>query len=281
MINFKINPVLIFTPASKPERFNKAIEVGANGIILDLEDSVSEKDKESARDNIFQYLSTDKDKKIITIIRINQLTTQAGLADLLALARANIYFDALLYPKTESPQEINLISEILAKKYPQLPIIALIETGKGLTQINNIVEQSPNLTALMFGAADYAVDINCDISLNALMLARMQMVQAASLRKIASYDSPYFDFHDDSGLITEVKYIKELGFTGKAAIHPQQVETIKKIFKPSDEEYQYALAIIKTYEAAKGEACQYKGKMIDVPVFEKAKQIVAIYNHLR
>ncbi len=281
MINFKINPDLLFTPGDKPERFAKAVDVDASGIIIDLEDGVAQKDKDLARNNVINYLSSRENKKIITLIRINHLTTQAGLEDLLALSRSTIYFDALIHPKTESPEEINAISEILEKKHNALPIFALIETSQGLTDIDRIVENSTHLAGLMFGAADYAVDVNSAITLNALLLARMKIVQAAALKKLASYDSPYFDFHNDAGLVDETSHVKELGFTGKAAIHPKQIDLIKKTFKPTDEAYQEAQAMIDVYDKVHGEACQYKGKMIDVPVYAKAKQIVELYENLQ
>ena len=280
MINFKTHPTLLFTPASKPERFEKAAAVRAHGLIIDLEDGVSEEDKDVARTNAIEYLSKKASNHILNIIRINHITHPAGLSDLLALCEHPIRCDALIYPKSESAHEINVISKILAKQYPNLPIIALIESGKGLREVDSIATDSHNLCGLMFGAADFAVDINSDISMNALTLARMQIIIAASLKKLASYDSPFFDFNDEAGLTQEANYVKAIGFTGKAAIHPKQISIINQCFKPSTEEYSDAQETIKTFNEAKGQACQYKGKMIDVPVYKKAKQIVEMYENL-
>jgi (S)-citramalyl-CoA lyase len=277
MIDWKANPALLFTPGSKPDLFPKAEEVGANGIILDLEDGVAEKDKDIARRNVIEYLSTHSSKKILKLVRINNLHS-IGAADLSAMAEAKVHCDALIYPKAESVQEVNSVSDILNEKIT--PIFAYIETAKGLSAIEDIVNHCANLTALLFGAADYAADVGCAIDQNAFLYVRMKIVQAAALRKLATYDSPYFDFNDADGLVNEIKHAKTIGFTGKFAIHPKQIALIKSTFKPSLQEYQQAQAIMTTYETVRGEACQYQGKMIDLPMYQKAKQIVSIYNNL-
>lgn len=281
MINFRANPALLFTPGSNPQRFTKANEAGANGIILDLEDGVAEKDKEQARNNVIEYLSHKSEEKIIKLIRINPLTTEAGLKDLLALNQhKKINFTGIVYPKTQSAEELNLISTILKKQNENLPILAFIESGLGLSRIDSIVKNSKNLAALLFGAADYAVDVGSAIDFHALLYVRMRVIQAAALTKIPCYDSPYFDFKNEPGLIDEINQVKKLGFAGKLAIHPKQITIIKSTFKPSDSEFEEANAIVALYEAAKGEVCQYQGKMIDVPIYEKAKQIIATYKNL-
>lgn len=258
----------LFTPGTHPERFHKAEEVGAGAIILDLEDSVPEKEKDEARENIIQYCQ--KSPKLFTIIRINHLTTLAGLKDILALQEADLQPDAIFYPKLESIAELQCLDQLLKCHQKGIAIIGLLETAKGLSQATNIISNSDYLSGLAFGAADYAADVACQLTWDALYLARLQTVQAAALKQLVALDSAYFNFGDSQALYAETVKVKELGFTGKMAIHPNQIEIIHQAFKPSEEEYQESSKIISIYEANAGKACQYNGKMIDIPVYKRA-----------
>lgn len=267
-------PSFLFTPASQPQRFVKAKQAGAKAIILDLEDGVAEDEKELARENVIQYCQTPQD--IFTIVRINHMTTSAGLKDLLVLKDENLHVDAILYPKLESITELTILQDILRCSDKGIALMALLETSKGVIQAANIVSQSHCLSGVVFGAADYAADVGCAIEWDALYLARLQLVQAAAQKQLAVIDSPYFDFKNESGLATETKKIKMLGFTGKMAIHPDQINTINQAFQPTTNEVIEAQAIVKLYEENNGKACQYEGKMIDVPVYKHALRTLAL-----
>ena len=272
---------MLFTPATKPERFQKGIDAGINGLIIDLEDSVALQDKHLARNHALNFLLTLNDKSYIRILRINAITNKDGLRDLLALSDAKkLHLDAILYPKTESAEELNIVSKILSNSHNDIPLIALIESGLGLANIVDIVKRANNLFGIMFGAADFAQDINSSLDYDALLYARSAIIKAASIKQIATYDTPYFDFENVNGLEDETKKALAMGFTGKAAIHPKQISVIKNIFKPSDEQNKDAEMIIKVYTDAKGSVCQHKGKMIDVPVYKKAKYTTEIYKAL-
>lgn len=277
----KVKPAILFTPATKPERFQKAIDTGVNGLIIDLEDSVGIQDKDLARNNAFNFLSTRNDENYIRILRINSMTNKDGLRDLIALSDAKaLHLDAILYPKTESADELNIISKILNASLNDVPLIALIESALALSNIDDIVKRADNLVGVMFGAADFAQDINSSLDYEPLLYARSVIIKAASIKKIAIYDAPYFDFKNINGLEEETKKSLALGFTGKAAIHPTQISVIKNTFKPSSEQNKNAEMIIKTYTDAQGSACQYKGKMIDLPVYKKAKYTIELYKVL-
>lgn len=279
MSQLKVNPIALFTPGDKPHRFEKASLVGANAIILDLEDAVSKENKAFARENVINYLQRPNEK-IVRLIRINNINSVDGLNDLLSLSKNKIYVDGLVHPKTESPAELNIISNVLNTNHGRLPLIAIIESAKGMQSINSIVSDSLTIEGLLFGAADYCLDIGCEESISALIMARQTVVRAAGLKKIACYDSPYFDFNNDEGLKQESLLIKEYGFSGKAAIHPKQVSIMKDVFTPSLSEFDQARQMIQIYEEEKGAACQLDGKMIDVPVYEKAKYTVFLYENL-
>ena len=267
----------LFTPASQPQRFEKAKQAGAKAIILDLEDGVAEEEKDLARENVIKHCQVSND--IFTIVRVNHLTTAAGLKDLLALQDASLNIDAVLYPKLESATELRLLHDILNCSNRKIDIIGLFETSKGLVQASNIVMHSSYLSGVLFGAADYAADVGCAIEWDSLYLARLQLVQAAAQKQLAVIDSPYFDFKNESGLMTETKKIKSLGFTGKMAIHPDQIKGIHSAFQPTTDELAEAQAIVQLYEKNNGKACQYQGKMIDVPVYKHALRVLALANN--
>ncbi|WNZ54228.1 CoA ester lyase [Microbulbifer sp. MKSA007] len=281
MNNLKLFPALLFTPGNQPERFAKASEVGANGIIIDLEDSVPVEDKDSARDIAIDFYSRPSSNGVISAIRINSLSTINGIKDMAEIIDKKPFIDVVLYPKTESQHDINLISELLSEAYKDISIIALIETAQGASNLYDIVNcSSEKLQGLMFGAADYAADLNCECTPQALIWARMKLVEAAALKQIACYDSPCFNFKDEGGLINELNEAQSLGFSGKAAIHPKQVKTIKISFRPTLDQYKEAKEIVRIYNESSGKACQYEGRMIDIPIYSKAQQIISNFNNL-
>ncbi|CDZ77523.1 Malyl-CoA lyase [Legionella massiliensis] len=280
-MDLSIAPALLFTPGNKPERFAKGLNSGANGLILDLEDAVPEAEKEQARDNVLQFLNGETPDSVYTIIRINHIKTNAGLRDLLALKDADYHCDAILYPKTESAEELKIIYELLNLEARNIKLLALIETTKGANQISATVNAAPFLAGLVFGAADYCADAGCELTWESLLFPRYQVVQAAALAKIAAIDSPFFDFANEEKLVSETMEVKALGFKGKLAIHPKQVDAIKRCFTPSAEQVEKARKIIALYEEAGGKACQYQGEMIDVPVYRHAQQLVQLFKSIR
>ncbi|CAM3064916.1 citrate lyase beta subunit [Legionella steigerwaltii] len=278
-MDLSLAPALLFTPGNKPALFEKAQASGANGLILELEDAISPAEKDRARDNVIQFLKK-KHPELLTIVRINHITTYAGLPDLLAFREEDIYCDAVIYPKTESAEELNIIYKALHLEARNIKLLALIETAKGLMNLKSIVTHSP-VAGLVFGAADFAVDLGCQMNWDVLLNARQQIIQAAALTHIPAIDSPFFDFTNEEQLISEVIRVKELGFKGKLAIHPRQVTPIKQNFAPSKAEVERAKEIVVLFEQSGGKACQYQGQMIDVPIYKHAQEVLKLSKHLK
>ncbi|GGI76492.1 HpcH/HpaI aldolase/citrate lyase family protein [Legionella impletisoli] len=270
---------LLFTPANHPERFSKAHELGADGVIIDLEDAISLTDKDNARVKLINYLQNRPQyERFVQCLRINSLHTRAGLKDLTALCDEHVRPDILVLPKSENANEIEIINEILAPH--TVPILALIESAKGLQQAHNIAD-AKNVVGLIFGGADFAADLGATMDWESLYSARAQIVQAAARAGIVAIDVPYLNLHDadDTGIIFETKAIKALGFTCKTAIHPKHIKPIIASFTPNKDEIEKAKAIVLAYETAQGNACEYNGKMIDVPVYRSAKRILELANN--
>lgn len=267
---------LLFTPANHPERFEKAKTLGADGLIIDLEDAISLAEKESARKTAVDYLKTRAQTPgFVQCLRVNSIRTHAGLKDLSALCDQNVRPDILLLPKVESAAEIEIINELLAPN--TISLLPLIESAKGLYHAHEIALVE-NVVGLVFGGADFAADLGATMAWESLYSARAQIVQAAAHAGIAAIDVPYLNLHDvdDSGVINEAKAVKAMGFTCKIAIHPKHIKPINETFTPSNEENEKAKAIVAAYEAAHGNACEYNGKMIDVPVYRSALRVLAL-----
>jgi len=275
---------LLFTPGNRPERFAKAAATRADGLIIDLEDAVGPADKAGARAGVIDWLRTHagfERADFLLCVRMNSVYTSAGLADLLALAdlaRAGFAPDALLVPKVESAIEIELVARHLraaGAKGAAIALAGLIESALGLEHASAIARATPMLRTLGFGGADLAADLNCGFAWEPLLSSRSRVVQAAAAAGLAVLDVPYLDINDDAGLAAESARVKSLGFTGKLAIHPRQVDPIIDAFTPTAAEIENAQGVMAAYAAAAGGACVYRGKMVDEPVMRAARRALA------
>jgi citrate lyase beta subunit len=267
--------VLLFTPATHPERFANAKDSGADGLIIDLEDGVALEAKDTARANLLAAMSNSRpaDDKFIWCVRLNHITTKPGLADLLALAGHGDRFDAVMLPKVESPHEVEIAAKHLAVISPRF--IALIESGRGLEHAAAIAAH-PQVMAIAFGGADLAADLHAQLAWEPMIWPRSRIVQAAAASGIPAFDVPFLDIHDAEALRREALAAKQLGYSCKLAIHPAQVATIKAVFAPTPDEVARARRTVDAYAAAKGAACQVDGKMVDVPVWKAALRTVRL-----
>lgn len=264
---------LLFTPATHPERFDKARQQGADGIVIDLEDGVAFDAKAQGRANLLTALKQPRqpDPAFVWALRLNHVSTVAGLSDLLALAGLGDRFDLINLPKVESTAEIDIAVRHLAPSTPR--VLAMIESGRGLEQAAAIAAH-PQVVAMAFGGADLAADLHADLAWEPMLWARCRIVQASAAAGIPAFDVPYLDIHDEAGLRTEALASKRLGYSAKYAIHPAQVAPIKAVFAPTADEVARARRIVDAYAAAQGAACQVDGKMVDVPVWQAALRTV-------
>lgn len=270
-------PSLLFTPGTRTKDFEKAYRVRSGGIILDLEDSVGISEKSHARENVIDFLKEKKSytRPYITVVRINALSSEEGLNDLLALMEAEIECDAISVPKVHSEREIQIIVDRVSERRKHISIMAQIESYQGVRSLDKIVNAHADLKAIAFGAADYSVDLgNIPINHHAHLYARQKMVFEAGPKGLGILDSPYFDIHNQEGLKEEAQSVKDLGFTGKLAIHPTQIPVINETFAPTEKELERARQIIKGFEESKGNAFRFEGEMIDVPVFKREKHVL-------
>src|SRR5262245_694424 len=270
---------LLFTPADRPERFAHGPSSGADGVILDLEDGVGLPAKPAARKAALAFLGDPPaaPRGFVWALRINHITTEAGLQDLLAL-RAASKPAVVVLPKTESVTEIAIALANLSTGTYAPTTVGLIASGRGLAAADDIAKHPP-VKALAFGGADLAADLHATLDWEPMLFARSRIVQAAASAGIASWDVPFLEIHDADGLKRETVAAKALGYVCKLAIHPAQIGPINAVFTPSGGELTRAERVVSAFEAAHGGACQVDGKMVDAPVVKAARRTVALAAH--
>jgi (S)-citramalyl-CoA lyase len=262
----------LFTPGTRPDRFDKAAASGADVSIIDLEDAVAPADKAKARQTALAHLAQPAVGSCVRALRMNGLDTRFGLADLHALLDSSARPDFLVLPKTESAAHLQILDRLLAEAGKATRLVALIESARGLAAVEEIAASTPRLEALLFGAADMSADLGAATAWAPLAYARSRIVEACVLAGVLAIDSPFFDVKDHDGLTQETSQAIALGFTGKAAIHPNQIAPINAALTPRPEEVAKARAILA--ENAKGVGV-VQGQMVDEAVARKARRILA------
>ena len=263
----------LFVPGTRPERFIKALDSGAAGVVLDLEDAVPEEDKKSARDAIRAAWPTfNAEQKKRLVIRTNAPGTPFYSADLILAQELDV--SCLLIPKSESMDQINGAALIL----PNTAIIPMIETAIGLDRLREIAN-SNQVIRLALGNLDLQADLGmvCDLQETQLQTARYQIVLASRVAQLAPPIDGVTPSTDDIERITDdAERAKRLGFGGKLCIHPKQVLIVKNAFMPTEEDLAWAQRVIDADQASKGGAVKLDGRMIDRPVVLLAQRTIAL-----
>ena len=262
----------LFTPATRPDRFDKAAASGADVSIIDLEDSVAPADKAEARRTALAHLARPATVSCRRALRINSLDRRVGLADLHALLESSACPDYVVLPKTETPAHLQILDRLLTEADKATRLVALLESARGLAAVEEIAAATPRLEALLFGAADMSADLGTQTAWAPLAYARSRLVAACALAGVLAVDSPFFDLKDHEGLAQETApQAVALGFAGKAAIHPNQIAAINVALTPRPEEVDQARAILA--ENAKGVGV-VQGHMVDEAVARNARRIL-------
>lgn len=273
---------MLYVPGNNPGMVQQATIYGADSVLLDLEDSVDPEEKDAAREIVKSLIPLLDRSQCVLTVRINNMGTDLGKLDLEAIVPLAV--DAIRIPKTESVEQIQeadkLMTELEAKYglSKKTDIHAMIETTKGVVNVFDIVRASPRIKALTFGAQDLLADMGLRrVDYNALSFAKGQVILAAKLAKIYILDTPFIDVDDDKGLFENATQAKSLGFTGKAAINPRQIDIINLAFTPSCEEVEYAKKVVSAFNAFKKMGTgvfAIDGKMVDKPVVAQSTNVL-------
>lgn len=260
---------LLFVPGSRPERFAKAKAAGPGLVVIDLEDAVGAADKHTARRAALEQVTADRET---FAIRMNAVTTAAGVRDLAELADAGALPSVLMVPMVESPVELDVVDGTLGERCPEL--IPLIETPRGLRRALDIASH-PRVCALMFGGADFSGELQVPVSWEPLLGARQALVLACAEARIPLIDVPWIHLEDTGGLAEECRRARALGISAKAAIHPLQVPAIDRAFAPTADQVAEAEEALRVYEENGGKAVRHRGRMLEAPMIKTYRATIA------
>jgi len=264
---------LLFTPGDAPDRFEKGAAIGADVVIIDLEDAVAAGSKETARRNAIAHLRAERSGGPLRAVRINDPASPLGLRDLAALRSAGSRPDLLVVPKVENAETLLRVGAAVDEDGAHGPgILPLIESAAGALHAEEILAVDLAVGVLL-GAADLAADLRIpDPDRASLAVPRMQVVMAAASRRKPVFDAPWFAFRDDAGLRADVASARAEGFSGKCAVHPAQVASINAAWTPTVDEIAHARRVIAAADRGVGEV---DGQMVDEAMARRARDVVA------
>ena len=268
---------LLFVPGARLEILPKAEASRTDIICIDLEDAVADDAKDAVRAEaitaVADYASQDKTE---IWLRINSIRSTEGMADIIALAESDTAPDGLMLPKISSPEEIRILRDVLSTKHSELKFHPLIETTEGLKWAYEIAKSSHKIGSLLLGGFDMSANLRVEPGWKALLYARQKLVLAAANAKVDLLDMPFFGLDDPDNLKGESQNAADIGFTGKCAIHPKQIEIINEVFSPSAEEIARAKDLISKYEAQDKAFVEIDGVLMEKPIVERLYRTLAI-----
>lgn len=279
----------LFVPATRPERFDKAVNSGADAIIIDLEDAVESADKPQAREHIAQYVAqsnndkikpTTKDENVRASGLWLRLNNDAHLAEDLALCKSLASHDVIegiVLPKVTKAAQIESVFQSL-----KLPVVAQIESAVGISQLEAIA-QSEGLMALSYGRLDISNELDLTAGSKAerdfFIQLRIQMRLISKLYNLsAPIESIYADFKDTVAMEETAGYASDLGFSGMLCIHPLQVDIANRAFKASESQLAFAKKVIGHYQQTGESIFAIEGIMVDLPVILQCQRLLQQIN---
>lgn len=281
-------PSLLYVPGSSEKMLGKVADITSGGVVLDLEDAVAPLQKEFARKQVTEFLSAGKQENTWTAVRVNLINSAWGVEDLQAIAPLEP--DLIIIPKAREADILTVhiliegLEEKLGKKLNSA-LAPLVETAYSVEHITSILASSDRIQAAQFGAEDFTKDMGIGRTKGGaeVAYARQRLAVACRAAGVIAMDSPFTDFEDEIGHAEDCINAREMGYEAKTCIHPKQIETIHKTFLPSEAQIAEAKEIVETFEKAQRGglgAVSLHGKMLDLPVVERARQIIAKGTHI-
>ena len=282
---------MLFVPGDSDRKLAKGGDSPADALILDLEDSVAPDRTEIARGMVRAYLAARPERERQQLwVRINPLATPQALPDLAAVAGGAP--DGIVLPKPDSAAEVVRLDHYLTAlearegvPHGRIRIIAIAtETPASVFNLGTYAGSSPRLAGLTWGAEDLPAALGATTNRSPsggyafpYELARSLCLAGAVAADVQPIDTVYTDFRDQAGLAEDAHAARQMGFTGKIAIHPAQVETINAAFTPDAQEVAFARRVVEAFAASPGiGVVGLDGKMLDMPHLKQAKRVLAL-----
>lgn len=276
---------MMFVPGNNPGMMADAHIYGPDSIMLDLEDSVTMTEKDTARLLVHNALKSVDYGDTELVVRINPLNTPYGKKDIEAVVKAGVH--VIRMPKTETAEEVREVEREIEKVEKEIgclgrtKIMAAIESTLGVVNAYDIATASPRMMGIALGAEDYSANLKTQRTPGGeeLRLARETIVVAARAAGIDALDTVYSNLNDMETFRKEVEFIKTLGFDGKSIINPRQIEVVNEVFAPSEKAIEKAKAVIAAIKEAQAKGSgviAVNGKMVDRPVVIRAQRVMEL-----
>lgn len=260
----------LFVPGHRAELLSKAAASGADAVIMDFEDAVAEADKPAAH----AALATSPKLSVPLVVRTNSFDSDWFEKDLAQLAKTPPAM--VMLPKAESAEHIDYIVRILGT---DMPVVPIIESAAGLAAAGEMLCH-PSVPQCAFGHLDFALDVGSSPDWENMYYARGKLVVETRLAgKASPLDGVAVRFDDAKIVGVEARRARDMGFGGKLLIHPKQIAPSKEVFRPSRDDYDWALRVVAAV-AESTSAVQLDGAMVDVPVIKRAERIISDFEAL-
>ena len=281
---------LLFVPGNRPNMLERSLESSPDAFVPDLEDSVPVDEKVNAREVTASFLEQMASKGIPIIPRVNSIDTGLLEDDLAAVVGPHIY--GVSVGKISSVEEVEHVSGILSRlessaglEDGKIRLVPWIETALAVVHCYDICASSPRIVGAALGAEDFTHDMGIERldDDSEIAFARRVICVSARAANVLALDTPFFRFREPDALRENATKSKRIGFKGKFAIHPAQVDIINEVFSPSPEEIENARRVIKAFEEAERVgrgSTSLDGKVVDVPVVKRAQQLLELAENM-
>jgi citrate lyase subunit beta/citryl-CoA lyase len=272
---------MLYLPGSNPNMLLRGHLFEPDGLVIDLEDSVSAGEKDSARVLVREVLRRGEFGACEVTVRINSTDTEYWRKDVEVVVSCGV--SGLRVPKVESPQTVKDMDEEIsrAEEKSGIPrgstkLFCLLESALGVWNAYDIAKSSPRVTAIIPGGEDLAADLRTSRSKEGAELEwiRRMIIVAARAAGVDALDTVFPYVNDDEGLERETGFVKQLGYDGKSVVHPNQIAVVHSVFDPTERETAAAKRIVDAASDAEARglgAVSLDGRMIDAPVIRRAR----------
>ena len=281
----RVRRAALYMPGDSMRKIRKAAAQSVDCIIMDIEDGVAFNQKAAARATVLKALQTIDFGRNERLVRVNRVGSGLTALDIMQTIAGQP--DGYVLPKVESAKDVIYVDYLLQDLEAQhgipvgrITLQAILESASGIVAAREIAQASPRLTALQFGSEDLAGDLGATRTSAGweVFYARSRMVTIATAYGLQAIDGVYLNFTDAQGAYEEAKRAAEMGYQGKLAIHPRQIEPYHRAFTPTDDEIAAAQRLVdafKAHQAAGVGAFVWDGKMIDEAIVKPAQQVLA------